>query len=285
MRAKATRPVARAWQIPEAIAGYRVGWFAGSGLLFAEGRARRDGLCTSSQVPGALSVLGAALEQQGIGPTPLSEARLRRLDVAVDMRCATSADGLSILEQLAAGGGGKFGVYRDEHCVETVVLMTPSGKTKARVYDKGRQVGSVRRGRWLRFEAQWLFPRGSRPLPGELGPEELRERFASRFKTVWRSTSRSDPSGKVAVARRLAGAIDEGELLPSRARSLVGYLFLAHSGVPQGARRTVDELERECRDLGLSFSLPETESDDLDLATILELCLRWEFWDARSNRR
>jgi hypothetical protein len=186
-------------------------------------------------------------------------------------------DGLSILGQ-AAQGGGKVGVYRDEHCVETVVLMTPSGRTKARIYDKGRQTGSARRGHWLRFEAQWPFARGSRPLPGELGPEQLRERFASRFRTFWHPSSRPRRPDADPLARQLAGAIEDGELLPSRARSLVGYLFLTESGVPQGARRTAAELEHECRELGLSLSLHPAASEELDLAAVMESCLRLEFW-------
>jgi hypothetical protein len=44
-----------------------------------------------------------------------------------------------------------------------------------------------------------------------------------------------------------------GQPLPSRA--LVSYPLLAAAGLPQGARRTTSELERECRELGLSVSL------------------------------
>ena len=278
MRMMATRPVSRSWQLPDAIAGHRVGWFAGSGLIFAEGRARRDGLCVASQISDALATLRAALEESGIAPLPSPELRLRRLDVAVDVRFESSVDGLSILAQAAAAGGGKVGVYRDERWVETVVLMTRSGKTKARIYDKGRQTGSAPRGRWLRFEGQWPFPRGSRPLPGELGPEELRERFASRFRTFWRPSSRSDRSGNDPLVRRLTGAIEEGELLPSRARSLVGYLYLTESGVPQGARRKVAELEHECRELGLSLEFSAGDEEGLELQTLLEECLKLQFW-------
>jgi hypothetical protein len=280
MRAEAKRPVGRAWQIPEPIAGARVGWFAGSGLVFVEGRARPEGLCAPSEVTAAVSILRSSLARRGIVLPPSSALGFRRLDLAVDLRCDNSVDGLSILDQAAAAGGGKFAVYRADHCVETVILMTPSGKAMARVYDKGRQTRSAHRGRWLRFEAQWLFPRGSRPRPHQLGPEELRERFASRFRTLWRAAPPPGPTGRVAIARRLAGAIEEGQVLPSRARSLVGYLFLAPSGVPQGARRTVDELERECRELGLSLSLPESGPDEPDLVTIFESLVRSELWNS-----
>jgi hypothetical protein len=274
----ATRPVGRSWQLPQRIAGYRIGWFAGSGLVFAEGRAREDGPCPARKVRDALSQLAAALAEHELSPPSLLEVRLRRLDIAVDISCRGSVHGISILEQAAAADNGKVAVYRDEHCVETVALLTPSGRTKARIYDKGRQMSSARRGRWLRFEAQWLFPSGSRPIPAELGPEELRERFASRFRTIWHASSRPLQSRADPLIRKLAGAIEDGELLPSRARSLVGYLFLAGSGLEQGARRTIAELDHECRELGLSPSFPEFEPDGLDLVSVFETCLRPELW-------
>ena len=36
VRALATQPSGRAWCLPEPIGGYRIGWFVGSGLVFAE---------------------------------------------------------------------------------------------------------------------------------------------------------------------------------------------------------------------------------------------------------
>lgn len=278
MRRNATRPISRCWQLPQAIGGYRVGWFPDSGLLFAEGRARPDGLCAAPQVSDAVEDLRTALEASGIGPVPLSDLRLRRLDIAVDLRSAACVDGLSILRQAAATEGGKVGVYRDEHCVETVVLMTPSGRTKARIYDKGRQTRTDQRGRWLRFEAQWMFSRGSRPLPSALGPDDLRERFASRFKIYWGSPPRAVPPGSDPIIHRVAEAIERGELLPSRARSLVGYLYLTEAGLMQGARRTVAELEHECREHGLSFEVSEGDGEPLNLRQVFEECLKLDVW-------
>jgi DNA-binding Lrp family transcriptional regulator len=61
-----------------------------------------------------------------------------------------------------------------------------------------------------------------------------------------------------ALMLRLREAVEAGELKPSRARSIAGYVLLAASGVPQGASRTIFELERDCRELGLSVSLLES---------------------------
>jgi DNA-binding Lrp family transcriptional regulator len=55
-----------------------------------------------------------------------------------------------------------------------------------------------------------------------------------------------------AIVDRLGLAVDAGELLPSRARSIAGYLLLGGVGVPQGAPRTIYQLEACCAALGLS---------------------------------
>jgi hypothetical protein len=66
--------------------------------------------------------------------------------------------------------------------------------------------------------------------------------------------------------------------VPSRARSIAGYLILAAAGIPQGAKRTTYELERECRELGLSISLLRDGERHLDVAAILDECLAPEVW-------
>jgi hypothetical protein len=84
--------------------------------------------------------------------------------------------------------------------------------------------------------------------------------------------------GLGAVGERLEDAVNSGQLLPSRARSIAGYLLLSASGIPQGARRTTYELERECRELGLSVSLLEGVDREIDGAALLEECGRPEKW-------
>lgn len=150
---------------------------------------------------------------------------------------------------------GKLAVYRAERCVESVLIKSRAGRTLARFYDKGAQAGHAPRGRWLRFEAQWRFAREARPSLAELDQALLRERFARRFAPLWQAAGGFALGGLEAVGARVDEAVRSGQLLPSRARSLVGYLVLRSTGVPQGASRTVNELERECRQLGLSVSL------------------------------
>jgi hypothetical protein len=128
--------------------------------------------------------------------------------------------------------------YRGERCIEGVALNSRAGRTLARIYDKGAQTGAAPPGRWLRFEAQWRFPRQSRPPLAQLDGAVLRERFATRFKPLWQAAGGLRIADALVLGERIGAAVASGRLLPSRARSLAGYLLLSAVGVPQGARRT-----------------------------------------------
>jgi hypothetical protein len=227
-----------------------------------------------------LSNLRGDLEDLGIPLASVPDAGLRRLDLAADLWIDAAAEGLALLECLAAAspGSGKIAAYRARRCVESVSMKSTAGRTLARVYDKGAQSGHAPRGRWLRFEAQWRLPRESRIAPAALDPALLRERFKRRFELIWQAAGGFRIGGLATLGERLGEAIDAGQLPPSRARSLAGYLVLAATGVPQGATRTAQELERECRELGLSVSLLQGEERQVDLAAILDECLVPQVW-------
>jgi hypothetical protein len=223
------------------------------------------------------------LRDLGVPLGALPSAGLRRLDVASDLWTDSAAEGLAFLECVGSAslGPGKLASYRAERCVESVLIKTRAGRTQARVYDKGTQSGRAPRGRWLRLEAQWRFPRATRIDLDALDAALLRERFARRFAPLWQAAGGFRLGGLSAVGERIAAAVAAGQLLPSRARSIAGYLVLAGAGVPQGARRTTYELERECRELGLSVSLLQSNERRLDVATILDECLAPEVWERR----
>lgn len=277
--ALASEQARRARLLPEPVAGHRVGWFPEPRLVFAEGRASGERLLAAAELPVALERLRHALADLGIPLTAVPCAGLRRLDLAADLWTDGAAEGLALLECLAAAslGPGRVCSYRGERRPQSVLIKSRAGRTLARVYDKGAQTTTTPPGRWLRFEAQWRFPRGERPSPTHLDGALLRERFAGRFAPLWQAASGFRVGGAAAVGERVAEAVRSGQLLPSRARSLAGYLVLAAAGVPQGARRTAYELERECRQLGLSLSLLEA-SERVDVATVLDECLAPELW-------
>jgi hypothetical protein len=285
MRALATYRTRLAWLFPEKVGGYRVGWFADHGLVFAEGRPGGEGLASAAELPLAMARLRRQLRDLGVPLAAVPSAGLRRLDVASDLWTDSAAEGLAFLECVGSAslGPGKLASYRAERCVESVLIKTRAGRTQARVYDKGTQSGRAPRGRWLRLEAQWRFPRATRIDLDGLDAALLRERFARRFAPLWQAAGGFRLGGLSAVGERIAAAVAAGQLLPSRARSIAGYLVLAGAGVPQGARRTTYELERECRELGLSVSLLQSNERRLDVATVLDECLAPEVWERRSR--
>ena len=280
--ALATETSGRALLLPEPIAGHRVGWFPDPRLVFAEGRPGGGELLPAAAIPAALARLCGALADLGIRATPARCAGLRRLDVAADLRADSSAEGLALLECVAAAsfGSGKLAAYRAERRTESILLKTRAGRTLARLYDKGAQLGATP-GRLLRFEAQWRFPRERRPAPEGLGPAELRELFARRFAPLWQAAGGLRLAPGTGLVERLAAAVADGRLAPSRARSLAGYLMLGAAGVPQGARRTTYELERECRELGLLASLTADADRSVDVATVLDECMAPGVWESK----
>ncbi|HJX33382.1 MAG TPA: hypothetical protein VJ257_04215, partial [Solirubrobacterales bacterium] len=280
MQGLATRRTQLAWLVPEPVAGHRVGWFAEPGLVFAEGRPGGDGLCPAAELPVALRRLQRSLEDLGVPIAAVPSAGLRRLDVAADLWTDSAVEGLALLECIGAAslGSGKLAAYRAERCVESVLIKSRGGRTLARLYDKGAESGRAPRGRWLRLEAQWRLPRGARIDPAEVDAALLRERFKRRFDPLWQAAGGFRIGGLEAVTERISEAVASGQLQPSRARSVAGYLVLRSAGVQQGASRTTYELERECRQLGLSVSLLQAPERRVDVATVLEECLAPEVW-------
>lgn len=279
----AIEPAARAMLLPDSLAGHRVGWFPEPGLVFAEGRPGGETLLGPAALAAAYGRLADELGDFGVPVAAAESAGLRRLDVAVDVCPDSSAEGLALLEcvALASFGAGRLAAYRGERSVRSVLLKSRAGRTLARVYDKGAERAELGRGRWLRLEAQWRFARGERPAPDNLAADFLRERFKRRFQPLWQAAGGFRTGGLAVLGERLADAVGSGQLRPSRARSIAGYLVLVAAGVPQGAARTVAELERECRQLGLSLSLLETGERRVDLATVLDECLVPALWSDR----
>jgi hypothetical protein len=267
--------------LSERVGGFRVGWFPASGLVFAEGHPSPGRLCSCDELPGALGRLDDELWDVGIPVAEVPSAGVRRLDVSADVEFDSAPEGLGLLECVAGAsfGSGRLAGYRSGRCLETVVVRSPGGRSLARIYDKGFQLDRAReRGRRLRLEAQWRFPHGARPTLEGLDGEALRERFKRRFRPIWQAAGGFSLGGPELLVERVAEAVRSGQLRPSRARSVVGYLMLRSAGVDQGAYRTVAELERECRELGLAVSMLESEGRRFDVASVLDECLQPGMW-------
>lgn len=111
----------------------------------------------------------------------------------------------------------------------------------------------------------------------------MRHRFARRFEPLWQAAGGLRLAAPAALAERIGEAVGDGRLAPSRARTLAGYLLLSATGVPQGARRTTYELERECRELGLAASLIDGAERRVDVARVLDECMAPEVWSGRPD--
>jgi hypothetical protein len=114
----------------------------------------------------------------------------------------------------------------------------------------------------------------------ELRTEYVRGQFRRRLAPLWQAAQGVKVGGQAALIERVRTAMERGELTPSRARSVVGYLVLSASDVPQGASRTRYELDRDCRRLGLGFGSGD-DDDSVDLGAVLEECLATDAWGRR----
>lgn len=278
----ATIKAGRARMVPGDVAGHRVGWFPDSALVFAEGHPAPGDLGCPDDLPDVLERLELEMGSIGVLVSPSSRAGVRRIDAAVDLTTDSRSEGLAILAGVAAltPTGGKGVPWRTGRCVEAVFFKTPLGATRARVYDKGVEAGLAPRGRLIRPEAQCRYPKDSRRDVEELKTDYVRDQFRRRLAPLWEAAQGVKVGGQAALIERVRSAMERGELSPSRARSVVGYLVLAASDVPQGASRTRYELDRDCRRLGLGFASGDAD-DSVDLGAILEECFDSDAWPRR----
>lgn len=278
----ATAKAGRARMLPDDVAGHRVGWFPDSGLVFAEGHPARDGLACPDDLPAVLLTIEQSMRAADIPVSVELRAGVRRLDAAVDLATDSRAEGLSLLNGVAslAPTGGKVVPWRSGRCVESVLFKTHAGATRARVYDKGLEAGVAPRGRLIRPEAQCRYPKASRRDVEELTSGYVREQFRRKLTPLWDAAQGVRVGGQLALVERVREAMDRGELSASRARTVVGYLVLAAADVPQGAKRTRYDLERDVRRLGLGV-VSTTEDETVDLGAFLEECVDTDAWAGR----
>jgi len=281
MASLATRKVGRACLVPESVAGYRVGWFPEWGLVFGEGRPCGDALCSVGRLGVEQGRLERWLVDLGVPVSVVDRGGLRRVDVAVDLLMDSGVEGLGFLEcvGVASLGVGKVATYRAGRRVESVLLKSSSGRSLGRVYDKGRETRRVSSGRWIRLEGQWRFQQGLRPRVEELNAGVLCGRFRRRFEALWQASGGFGVGGLGLVVERVVMAMESGQLRESRARALIGYLVLGAFGFDRVSKRTRYELERECRELGLAFSVLEGRELKVDVATVLEECMAVGVWE------
>jgi hypothetical protein len=282
--------------LPQAVAGYRVGWFPGVGQVFAEGHpAGRGDLADVAALPAALDALVGELANVGIRLPPGRALRaplrgreprpgfggIRRLDAAADLRFSDGEQGLAVLDVLAQISPPRcaHGVYYSvDGRAETVVLRGYGGRRMlGRVYDKGLEAGTAPRGELIRLEDQRRFQSGRRPT-ADLGPATVHQLFAKRFEYTARA-----PMVTLATLHelrdRLVELVADGTVTPRRAERVAGFLTMETLGHPVGrSRSTLSRRRAEARELGLVLARLPTKRHDVDLAGLFEPALGAGAW-------
>ena len=268
LRSRAVVASARgSWLLPEPIEGYRVGWFAGAHLAFAEGHlAGPDHLGCPAALPAALSALEEAIEGHGV-PLPRRPSRVawnprerlpgfagvRRLDTAIDVATGSTQSGLALLEAVARvePPRSKSSVRRAHGLVETVEWHGYAGGWMvARVYDKGLKHGTARRGQVLRLEDQRRFQAATRRPVEALGPAQVHQFVGRRFYPLVQASDVTIGDLNVLV-ERIRELRESGEIPTKRAIALVGALLLDVAGSPPQSRSTYYRHRKQLRELGL----------------------------------
>lgn len=301
----ATLPGARSKLLPpESIRGYRVGWFPGVGLAFAEGHPSPDGLCPPRQLGQAFESLVEDLADLGLAvprsrvrkgwtrrsgtPVPDGFAGIRRLDLTADLAFSSASEGLAVLAGVAAMPLPRIATSLQRQpggrAIETVYLKGPGGKRiLARCYDKAVEQGQLaQRGTLIRPEDQRRFDGRVRPPVEAVGPVLTRELFQRRFLPLWKATE----GITVATAPELIGRVVDlhrnGKISPRQATSLLAHLAADSQGVSEDLwhRSTVYRRRGQCRELGLVLADGTIDEVEVDLHSVIEAALEAEDWYA-----
>lgn len=167
--------------------------------------------------------------EEGIGGDP---ARVRRLDLAAELRWSDPADGIATLRALGDLSLPRVKVceWRHEGRTETIAYYTATKKKRLlhRIYDKGVESGSDQAGVLLRFERQHRFTKDAQEPVAQLAlvgdPEAL---WLDGFEDWAKAAERLMIGGTDAAQRHLVEKVERGELQREKAERLVGSLAIA----------------------------------------------------------
>jgi hypothetical protein len=258
------RPVKRGvmTSAPLADGGWHFGAYPTAGMVFVEGRLapmlsgatvdRR--LVAASELGAAVDLAGARLAR--LIAEPVGPVRIRRADLAADVRFSRAEDGLSMLRALATLDVPRYklDVWRhDGRQVETIYLRTRSGRVRARIYDKARERGETP-GTLVRAEYQHQPTGAKRPavaafIESDAGLvwERAFGRWSTSTSTLTAGTLGAQQQGIIERARA-------GALTGRVAERLLGTLALFESGAAAGiiGERAAARRRSELRSLGIT---------------------------------
>jgi hypothetical protein len=305
----ATEASARAWLLPEQVAGHRVGWFPSSGLVFAEGHPSLDEarLASPDDLPAVLEHIETEMADRGLplpmgtaytawdGPGTATSTRfpgscgVRRLDATVDLRFETPAHGLAFMNGLAAVAREAPRVQanvrfsKSRRFIETVALHGHGGRRLlARAYDKGVELGTLRPGLLLRLEDQRRFAKNGRRAPEQLDMQTVRGLWRRRFEWLRKATEGVIVTTPGQVSGAIVEMIESGQLTASQAIRVAGLLVLEHDlSRVAVSERSMYRHRALVRETGLVMTGGLLDEVEVDLHALVETILDSEAWSQR----
>lgn len=241
----ATAKTARGALVPEPVAGHRVGWIEGVGMLYAEGHPAgalgAEGLLRPDRLPAAYEGLVSALLEADV-PVPSGRsseglygdlhdgaAGIRRCDATVDVATASVSEGRAILSGVAAvlREQGHAQIRADRLGVQTAYLHGRDGKkVLGRWYDKGLESGLAERFRLIRPEDQRRYVKSSRRGVEELTAEYVRSKFQQRFVNLWRASEGVKVVSERRYIEEVVNLIEGGRLSAAQGESMLGHMLI-----------------------------------------------------------
>lgn len=305
---------ARGALLPEPVAGHRIGWNPGAGMLYAEGHPSDGGLACPDDLPAIFESLVCEMREAGV-PVPEGRAAdvwdshldgadrdgsawamrcdgfagVRRLDATVDLSVSDSSTGLAILAGVAAIARDVPRVkaeifYGLRGSVETVYFRGEGGKkVLGRWYDKGVESGVAEVGRLIRPEDQRRFVKGTRRGPEELHSGYVRGKFQKRFQALWQASKGITVGGPIVLAEKLAKAVEAGDITATQAERIAGHMVMDLVHRSSGARvskATRNRRRRQARELGLVLGDGVLQEVEVDLHEVMTQAMDGAHWGA-----
>ena len=274
---------------PMAGGGWHFGSYPSSDMVFVEGRlapmlsgdASDRTLTPAVHLPEAVALASARIASILIAPR--GPVRLRRADLAADIRFQQPEDGLSTLRALACMDVPRYqlDVWRhDGTQVATIYLRTPGGRVRARIYDKARERGDVP-GTLVRAEYQHQPVGVRRPAITDFVRADVAPLWRRAF-GQWAAASSTLTAGTLAdqhkeVLSRARG----GELTGRVSERLLGSLTLISAGLGDEllGERAVRRRRSELRQLGIAVG--ETYRGEIAVGEIFQaICASFAHTDA-----
>lgn len=223
----------------EPVLGMRVGFYPEHQLIYAEGRLAGlveepdlTALVSPSHLKAAALRMADELSEYGLDLWG-QEPRIRRLDLAADVRVSERGAGLALLALLAQSDLPRLKrtVWSAGPHPETIYFRTPNQRTtQVRIYDKALQSGTGPRGTWIRLERQLRYPKAAQQTPSEIATLELGKLWLGPM-AEWLSADASLHVGTSTHAlAALAQAVEAGKLKAIAAERLAGFAALQEIG-------------------------------------------------------